>query len=64
MKQKIEQRYAVITAKSDHEITDKINQFCNRHKVNNAKVTTCDHNLEGTGIRSLNYILMYTATIA
>ena len=42
MKQKIEQRYAVITAKSDNEITDKINNFCNRHKVNNVKVTTCD----------------------
>lgn len=64
MKQKIEQRYAVITAKSDDEITNKINLFCSRHKANNVKVTTCDHNLEGTGIRSQNYILMYTATIA
>ena len=64
MKQKIEQRYAVITAKSDDEITNKINLFCSRHKVNNVKVTTCDHNLEGTGIRSQNYKLMYTATIA
>lgn len=26
-------------------------------------MTTCDHNLQGTGLRSQDYIIVYTATI-
>lgn len=64
MSHKIEKRFKVLRGESTEDITDKINDFCKCKKVLSVNVSACDHNLQGTGLRSADYTLVYIATIA
>lgn len=64
MSHKIVQRFKVLRGDNTEEITDKINDFCKCKKVLSVNVSACDHNLQGTGLRSADYIFVYIATIA
>lgn len=63
MSHEIVKRYKVITARSAEDITNEINYFCNNKKIESVTVNAASHNLEGTGLRSSNYALIF-ATIA
>lgn len=63
MSHQIEKRYKVLTARSAEEITNEINYFCRNKKTESVTVTACDHNLQGTGLRSCDYMLVFIATI-
>ncbi len=63
MSHKIEKKVKVLRSESIAEITDKINDFCKCKKVLSVNVSACDHNLQGTGLRSADYTLVYIATI-
>lgn len=63
MKHKIEKRYRVFSEKSEDLITDRINNFGISNKILSVNVSTCSHNLSGSGLRAADYILIYTATI-
>lgn len=63
MSHKIEKRYKVLNARSSEDITNEINYFCKGKKVESVTTTACSHNLQGTGIRSADYALVFIATI-
>ena len=63
MSHKIEKRVKVLRSDNIEEITDKINDFCECKKVLSVNVSASDHNLQGTGLRSADYILVYIAVI-
>lgn len=63
MSHQIEKRYKVLTARSAEDITNEINYFCCNKKTESVTVTACDHNLQGTGLRSCDYTLVFIATI-
>jgi len=63
MSHKIEKKVKVLRSDNIEEITDKINDFCKCKKVLSVNVSACDHNLQGTGLRSADYTLVYIATI-
>ena len=52
-----------MTARSAEDITNEINYFCCNRKTESVTVTACDHNLQGTGLRSCDYTLVFIATI-
>lgn len=64
MSHQIVKRYKVITARSAEDITNEINYFCSNKKIESVTVNAASHNLEGTGLRSSNYALIFIATIA
>lgn len=64
MSHEIVKRYKVITARSAEDITNEINYFCNNKKIESVTVNAASHNLEGTGLRSSNYALIFIATIS
>lgn len=63
MSHKIEKRYKVLSARSSEDITNEINYFCKGKNVESVTTTACSHNLQGSGIRSSNYALVFIATI-
>ena len=63
MSHKIEKRYKVLSARSSEDITNEINYFCKGKKVESVTTTACSYNLQGSGLRSSDYTLVFIATI-